>query len=100
MTQLEEYVLLTLTQRPLYGLEIAVALAEGSGGTRKIGFGSLYPTLHKLEKRGLVKATWGEASHDERSGPRRKYYALTRQGTRALRDAERIRTNMASWSPS
>ena len=45
---------MALSGRELYGLEIITAVADASDGKRKIGFGSLYPTLHKLEKKGLV----------------------------------------------
>ncbi len=99
ISPLEEYVLILLTQRELYGLEIIEALQTVTEGRRRIGFGSLYPTLHKLEKRGLVQARWGEDTPQERQGARRKYYCITGQGQLALQETDRIRTQLALWRP-
>ena len=49
--------------------------------------GSIYPALHRLERRGWIKAEWGASSNNRRA----KYYALTRRG-RAQLDAD-----IASW---
>ena len=40
----------------------------------------LYPVLHRLERQGFVKATWGKS----KTGRRRKYYRLTDQGLSEL----------------
>ncbi len=62
-------------RRELYGLKILDYLnfeREDRLG-RKLGFGSLYPALNRLEKKGLV--TWGWGDHvEETGGARRKYY--------------------------
>lgn len=98
LTALEETFLLALSTRELYGLEIITAVEEVK--KKRIGFGSLYPTLHQLEKKGLVKSRWGEDTPDERGGARRKYYKITGAGQIALREAENIRINLASWNPA
>lgn len=47
--------------------------------------GSVYPILERLEQSGWVTSSWEE--NDERSGPRRRYYALTADGAAAARSA-------------
>ena len=75
-----ELVLLSLENRKSYVLHITQAIEEASNGTKKIRIGSLYPTLHKLEKKGLVQSRWGDDKPAERAGARRRYYTLTSLG--------------------
>lgn len=72
--------LLALRGGPKHGYQIAAHLRERSGGVFSLSFGALYPVLHRLEKEGLVSASWQEV------GPakRKKVYALTRAGEAAL----------------
>jgi PadR family transcriptional regulator, regulatory protein PadR len=42
----------------------------------------LYPVLHRLERRGLVKSRWGEGEN----GRKRKYYSLKKEGKRAMEE--------------
>lgn len=100
ISALEEMFLTVLSTRELYGLEIIKAIKDATDGKRRIGFGSLYPTLHQLEKKGLVNAHWGEDRPDERGGARRKYYKITGDGQAALREAEEIRVNLTQWNPA
>ncbi len=76
---LELCVLALLVCDERYGYELAQALAT-SGGL-EIGEGTLYPLLSRLQREGLVSASWRESP----AGPPRKYYALTAEGRRALR---------------
>ena len=46
----------------------------------KVGQGSLYPALHKLEQQGWIEAEWGESENNRRA----RFYRLTRAGRRAL----------------
>jgi len=96
---MEELVLSALIGHELYGLEIIQAVREATDGKRRISFGSLYPVLHQLEKRGMVKSHWGDETPEERSGARRKYYAITSPGEAAVREAEAIRTRLTEWKP-
>ena len=66
-----------------YGYQIAQRLERG--GLGPIAGGTLYPTLLRLEKAGLVRAGWrgGEG------GPARKYYRLSDAGTETLTEASR-----------
>jgi PadR family transcriptional regulator PadR len=100
ISPLEEIILMALLDRQLYGLEIVRAVEEGSGGRRRLGFGSLYPTLHRLQKKGLVKSQWGEETPEERGGARRRYYETTALGRIALKELQQIRNNVATWKPA
>jgi PadR family transcriptional regulator PadR len=71
-------ILTLLEGEPMYGLQIAKEIARRSGGAFQFKEGLLYPSLHQLEKEGLVVSEW----HRSGQGPDRKYYALTRKGRR------------------
>jgi PadR family transcriptional regulator PadR len=73
-------VLGVLRETELYGYEIAQRIRERSGAVISPGEGWLYPALHRLEEQGLLEATW----RDGGPGPRRRYYAITKQGVEAL----------------
>ncbi len=100
LAPLEETLLAVLVDCKLYGLEIIKAVEEATEGKRRIGFGSLYPSLHKLEKRGFVNSRWGADKPEERGGARRKYYKATGLGVKALRETQRIRDKLTSWKPA
>jgi PadR family transcriptional regulator PadR len=100
LSPLEEIILMALLDRQLYGLEIVRAVEEGSEGRRKLGFGSLYPTLHKLQRKGLVRSQWGEEMPEDRGGARRRYYETTALGRKALKELQQIRKNIAAWKPA
>jgi len=68
-----------------YGYAIAKRVRELSDGKLEWTDGMLYPLLHRLERQGYVSATWGTAS----SGRRRKHYALSDAGHRALAEHRR-----------
>lgn len=87
LSALEEDLLTLVYQRRMYGLEFINAIKEASGGTRDLGFGSLYPTLTRMEKQNLVVWHWG----DEQSGPRRKYYEISPLGRKVLEETWRFR---------
>jgi PadR family transcriptional regulator len=44
--------------------------------------GALYPALHRLEQQGWIRAKWGESDNNRRA----KYYSLTRDGAKYLRE--------------
>lgn len=74
-------VLLALADGPKHGYQVARYLEERSGGYFSLSFGALYPVLHRLEKQGMVSATWVDAG----AARKKKVYALTRKGHAALR---------------
>jgi PadR family transcriptional regulator, regulatory protein PadR len=71
----------------LYGLDISnrINKANKEASRREIGIGSLYPAFKRLEQQDLVTARWGEeAPGQEPGGARRRYYAITPGGEKAL----------------
>src|SRR5438067_10144496 len=80
----EVLILALLEERARHGYEIAKLIDRRSDGAISFHVASLYPTLYRLERRGLIAGRWVE-----RAGARRKrYYRLTAAGVRTL-DAER-----------
>ena len=84
----EEDILTILGLRELYGLEIL----DGLNQDRPIplSFGSIYPALNRLSKKGLVSWHWGEEQEDS-GGARRKYYKVTGLGLSALNAVQQYR---------
>ena len=74
-------VLKLLADRPMYGYELAEAIAAGTGGVLKMGQSTLYPLLYNLEGKGLIRGKWMAAE----SGRRRKVYRLTAKGEDQLK---------------
>jgi DNA-binding PadR family transcriptional regulator len=69
-----------LEAREMYGYELVGELRRRSDGVLDLPEGTVYPALRRLERRGLISGRWVETD----GGPRRRYYALTRDGERAL----------------
>jgi len=80
---LDLLILKTLALEPRHGWAISERLHQISSATLNIRQGSLYPALHRLERRGWIKASWGASDNNRRA----KYYELTRRG-RARLDVE------------
>ena len=95
----EELILLALQDKELYGLQIVQSIKDASGGRKKLRIGSLYPTLHSLEEKGLVQSQWGDECPQERKGARRRYYSLTQSGEATLADIQGFRENLLNWQP-
>jgi transcriptional regulator len=77
---LDLLVLKILAQGPMHGYGIAQRILLLSRETLQVQQGSLYPALHRLEKRGLLRAEWKESEN----GRMAKLYALTAPGRKAL----------------
>ena len=73
-------ILRTLALEPQHGWAIAERIRQVSSDVLQIQQGSLYPALHRLERRGWIKARWGASENNRRA----KYYALTQRGRRQL----------------
>ena len=69
-------------QTSMHGWGIAQSIQRTSRDALQVNQGSLYPALHRLERRGWLSAEWG-TSENNRSA---KYYRLTSDGRRALTD--------------
>ena len=68
----EPLVLALLARGESYGYAIIQEVKARSGGQLQWTDGMLYPVLHRLERRGLIQARWGESE----TGRKRKYYSL------------------------
>jgi transcriptional regulator len=83
---LDMLVLQTLRWGPSHGYAISQAIRAGSRDVFRVETGSLYPALHRLEKRGLIRSEWRVSENKQRA----KYYRLTPAGRRHLaREASR-----------
>lgn len=80
---LDLLILKTLALEAQHGWAISERLRQISRETLLVRQGSLYPALHRLERRGWIKAKWGTSENNRRA----KYYELTRKG-RAQLEAE------------
>ncbi|WP_017587453.1 PadR family transcriptional regulator [Nocardiopsis ganjiahuensis] len=69
-----------LAEGESYGYAIVKRVNELSDGRMRWTDGMLYPLLHRLERNGLVQASWGRSD----AGRRRKHYAITEAGLEAL----------------
>jgi PadR family transcriptional regulator PadR len=75
----ELLVLSLLRGGAMHGYDIIKEIRARSEGHLRVGEGSLYPLLHRLERDGLVAAEWGGPSLRQR-----RYYRLTPRGEAAL----------------
>lgn len=76
----ETLIMTLLRQEPMYGYQISQELARRSDGYFEMNEGLLYPTLHRMQKDGLLTSEWRAA----RGARRRKYYSLTAKGREQL----------------
>lgn len=77
---LDLLILKTLALEPLHGWAVSERLQQISRDALQVQQGSLYPALHRLERRGWIKAHWAASENNRRA----KYYELTRQGRKQL----------------
>src|SRR6185437_9178800 len=77
---LDMLVLKTLSRGAMHGYSIAQFIQQASRDVLRVEEGALYPALHRLEVRGLLKAEWGTSDNNRRA----KFYTLTAVGRREL----------------
>jgi PadR family transcriptional regulator PadR len=77
---LDLLILRTLALGPQHGWAVSERVQQISSDVLQIQQGSLYPALHRLERRGWIKARWGTSENNRRA----KYYELTKTGHRQL----------------
>ena len=80
---LDMLILRTLANAPMHGFGVSVRLQQVSRDVMRVNQGSLYPALHRLERRGWIQAEWGNSENNRRA----RFYTLTRSGRKRL-DAE------------
>ena len=77
----EPLILSLLSQGESYGYAIIQDVKARSHGKLQWTDGMLYPVLHRMEHRGLIKSRWAEGE----TGRKRKYYSLKNEGRRAMK---------------
>ena len=77
-------ILKIVTLGPIHGYGISQRLRQISKDVLLVQQGSLYPALHRLEKRGWLAAEWGESEN----GRQAKFYKLSAKGKQQLRKEE------------
>lgn len=77
---LDLLILKALSFEAQHGWAISERIHQVSRATLQIPQGSLYPALHRLERRGWIKANWGASDNNRRA----KFYELTRTGRKQL----------------
>ena len=83
---LDMIVLAALAPGPAHGYAVIEEIRRRSGQAFDLPEGTIYPALHRLELAGLLSSRWVTAD----SGRRRRVYALTRQGNRALAERRAV----------
>ena len=81
---LDLLILKTVALGPQHGWAISERIQQISREVLRVQQGSLYPALHRLERRGWIKAHWGVSENNRKA----KYYALTRAGRKQLETDE------------
>lgn len=77
---LDLLILKVLSLEPQHGWAISERLQQISTGVVQVQQGSLYPALHRLERRGWIKAEWAPSDNNRNA----KYYELTAAGRKQL----------------
>ena len=83
---LDMIVLAALAPEPAHGYAVIEAIKRRSAGAFDLPEGTVYPVLHRLEQASLLSSRWTTAE----SGRRRRVYALTRRGERALAEQRAV----------
>ena len=82
---LDLLILKALSLEPLHGVGISRRITQITKGAFQVSFGSLFPSLHRMEEKRWVEAEWRASENNRRA----KYYRLTSSGRTQLRLEER-----------
>ena len=82
---LDLLILKVLSLEPMHGWAVAQRIQQVTDGVLLVQQGSLYPSLHRLEQNGWIRAKWGESENYRRA----KYYSLTAAGKKRLAQEEK-----------
>jgi PadR family transcriptional regulator PadR len=77
---LDLLILKVVALAPVHGYGISLRIRQISEEVLQVQQGSLYPALHRLEKRGWLESDWGESEN----GRQAKFYRLSAEGRRQL----------------
>ncbi len=78
-------VMRTLAREPMHGYGITLDIQTLSENLLRVGEGSLYPALHRMEQEGWIRAEWGTSENNRRA----RYYRLTSTGRKQLAEEEK-----------
>jgi len=82
---LDLLILKALNLEPLHGVGISRRITQITKGAFEVSFGSLFPSLHRMEEKGWMEAEWRASENNRRA----KYYRLTAAGRAQLKIEER-----------
>jgi PadR family transcriptional regulator len=82
---LDLLVLKAISLEPLHGVAISRRITQITQGAFQVSFGSLFPSLHRMEEKGWLEAEWRTSENRRRA----KYYRLTSAGRAQLKAEER-----------
>jgi PadR family transcriptional regulator len=89
---LDMLILKALDRGPAHGYAVVQFIEQASRDVLRVEEGALYPALHRLEVRGLLKSEWGTSENNRRA----KYYRLTAAGRRELEVEHQYWTRVAA----
>lgn len=95
--KLEEEILVCLSRKERYGLEIIEVFEKASEGKRTINIGTLYTVLSRLERKGCVSSSMEDRPKDKKGGAKRKYFRITSKGTEIINDNEFFRRSISVY---
>lgn len=81
---LDLLILKVLLLEPMHGWGIARRIQQISEGVLEINQGSIYPAMHRLERKGWIASRWGTSE----AGRRARFYRLSGKGERRLADQQ------------
>jgi len=82
---LDLLILKAVSLEPLHGVAICRRITQITKGAFQVSFGSLFPSLHRMEEKGWIEAEWRSSENNRRA----KYYRLTQAGRAQLKVEER-----------
>jgi DNA-binding PadR family transcriptional regulator len=94
----EAEILICVSERKRYGIEIIKAFESASYGERQIHMSTLYTILSRLDEDGFIKSEMEEERSEKRKGgAKRKYFTITAKGQKQLDDMKRFEENLQKW---
>lgn len=85
LTPTELEILLTLADGARHGYGLKLEIEERTGGRLKLGSGTLYEAIQRLERAGMIREARGPEATSERDA-RRRFYRLSTAGMKSLHD--------------
>lgn len=89
---LDLLILKTLSLEPMHGWAISERIRQVSKDAVLVVQGSLYPALHRLERRGWIAAEWGTSENNRKA----KFYEITKAGRKKLVVEERAWSSLST----